>query len=29
MEMPATGKAFDVEGIDIVSLNEQGKVVEH
>jgi steroid delta-isomerase-like uncharacterized protein len=29
MEMPATGKPFDVEGIDIVSLNEAGKVTEH
>ena len=29
MEMPATGKPFDVEGIDIVDVNGDGKVVEH
>lgn len=29
MEMPVTGKAFDVEGIDIVAINDEGKVTEH
>ena len=29
MEMPATGKPFDVEGIDIVDVNDDMKVVEH
>ena len=29
MEMPATGKPFDVEGIDIVNVNDDGKLVEH
>ncbi|MFL5789961.1 MAG: ester cyclase [Actinomycetota bacterium] len=29
MQMPATGKPFDVEGIDIVQVNEEGKVTEH
>jgi steroid delta-isomerase-like uncharacterized protein len=27
--MPATGKPFDVEGIDIVEVNDDEKVVEH
>lgn len=25
MQMPATGKPFDVEGIDIVQVNDEGK----
>ena len=29
MQMPATGKPFDVEGIDIVQVNDEGKVTEH
>jgi steroid delta-isomerase-like uncharacterized protein len=29
MEMPATGKPFDVEGIDIVDVNDDGKLIEH
>lgn len=29
MEMPATGKPFDVEGIDIVEVNDDLKVTEH
>ena len=29
MDMPATGKPFDVEGIDIVRVNDDGKVTEH
>jgi steroid delta-isomerase-like uncharacterized protein len=29
MEMPPTGKSFDVEGIDIVDVNDDGKMVEH
>jgi len=29
LQMPATGKPFDVEGIDIVRVNEDLKIVEH
>ena len=29
MELPATGKPFDVEGIDIVNVSEEGKLLEH
>ena len=29
MGMPATNKPFDVEGIDIVEVNDDEKVVEH
>jgi steroid delta-isomerase-like uncharacterized protein len=29
MEMPATGKPFDVEGIDIVEVSDEGKLLEH
>ena len=29
MEMPATGKPFDVEGIDIVNVNDDGLMTEH
>jgi steroid delta-isomerase-like uncharacterized protein len=29
LEMPATGKPFDVEGIDIVEVNDDLKVTEH
>jgi steroid delta-isomerase-like uncharacterized protein len=29
MQMPATGKPFDVEGIDIVEVNEDLKVTQH
>lgn len=29
MQMPATGKPFDVEGIDIVDVNDDLKVTEH
>ena len=29
MEMPATGKPFDAEGIDIVQVSDEGKVTEH
>jgi len=29
MEMPVTGKPFDVEGIDIVEVNDGGKMLEH
>jgi len=29
MEMPATGKPFDVEGIDIVNVNDGELVTEH
>lgn len=29
LEMPATGKPFDVEGIDIVEVNDDLKVTQH
>jgi len=29
LQMPVTGKPFDVEGIDIVKVNDDLKVVEH
>jgi steroid delta-isomerase-like uncharacterized protein len=29
MQMPATGKPFDIEGIDIVTVNDDLKVTEH
>ena len=29
MELPATGKPFDVEGIDIVDVSDEGKLLEH
>lgn len=27
--MPPTGKAFEMGGIDILRVNDEGKVVEH
>ncbi len=29
LQMPATGKPFDVEGIDIVEVNDELKVTQH
>jgi steroid delta-isomerase-like uncharacterized protein len=29
LQMPATGKPFDVEGIDIVEVNDDSKVTQH
>lgn len=29
MDMPGTGKPFDVEGIDIVEVSDEGKLLEH
>jgi predicted ester cyclase len=29
MGAPATGKAFSVEGIDVVSVNDEGKYTDH
>jgi steroid delta-isomerase-like uncharacterized protein len=27
--MPATGKSFEMEGIDIIRVNDEGKIAEH